>query len=158
MGTKELRKREVWQDTSGGKAALAEANFCDLFTKEFEGTDFRVRPKPREFNDIYSKIKLSPEVLATTYDPGRSWTHGVILDYPIDNVKTDKTLYVEVKRQDGWVEGKPSSAGRGNAHERSSKFFTPGLLKILRDAGASAARCCHFGLSFRAISRETPCA
>jgi hypothetical protein len=33
------------------------------------------------------------------------------------------------------VEDKPRKAGRGNAHERSCKFFTPGLLKILRKRG-----------------------
>ena len=33
------------------------------------------------------------------------------------------------------MEGKPPSAGRGNAHERSCKFFAPGLLKILRQHG-----------------------
>ena len=33
--------------------------------------------------------------------------------------------------EDGWVEGKPRSAGRGNAHERSNTFFTPGLLKAV---------------------------
>jgi len=44
-------------------------------------------------------------------------------------------MYVEVKRQDGWVEGKEASAGRGNAHERSCKFFTPGLRKVLQNKG-----------------------
>lgn len=29
----------------------------------------------------------------------------------------------------------PSSAGRGNAHERLCKFFTPGLLRVLRKQG-----------------------
>ena len=38
---------------------------------------------------------------------------------------------IESKRQDGWVEGGARKDGRGNAHERSCKFFTPGLLKIM---------------------------
>jgi type II restriction enzyme MunI len=69
--------------------------------------------------------------LAAIYTPpaGRYGRHGIIPDFAIDNLKTKKPLYVEVKRQDGWVEGKEKSAGRGNAHERSCKFFTPGLLK-----------------------------
>ena len=67
--------------------------------------------------------------------PDEKWKHGIKPDYAIDNTKTKKTLYVEVKRQDGWVEGKLPSAGRGNAHERSCKFFTPGLLRILREKG-----------------------
>lgn len=135
MGTKELRKRDIWQDSSGGKAGVAEKNFYDIMSKEFEGSDFRIRSKPKEFRDIYSKIKLSDEMLADIYCPNETWIHGVIPDYAIDNIITKKTLYVEVKRQDGWVEGKPRSAGRGNAHERSCKFFTPGLLKILREHG-----------------------
>jgi hypothetical protein len=135
MGKKELRKREIWQDTSGEKAGIAEKSFFKIFSKEFTGSDFRIRAKPRELKDIYSKIKLSEEVLAAIYHPDETWTHGVVPDYAIDNIKTKKTLYVEVKSQDGWVEGKPRSAGRGNAHERSCKFFTPGLLRILRDHG-----------------------
>ena len=71
-------------------------------------------------------------MLAGIYNPDKLWIHGVHPDFAIDNTKSKKTLYVEVKRQDGWVEGKHPSAGRGNAHERSCKFFTPGLLKILR--------------------------
>lgn len=135
MGTRELRKRAIWQDASGGKAGVAEKNFYTIMSKEFENTDFRIRAKPREFKDIYSKIVLSKEMLANIYNPDETWSHGVIPDYAIDNVKTKKTLYVEVKRQDGWVEGKPRKAGRGNAHERSNKLFTPGLLKILRGLG-----------------------
>ena len=46
-----------------------------------------------------------------------------------------RLVHVEVKRQDGWVEGKLRKAGRGNAHERSCKFLTPGLLRILREQG-----------------------
>lgn len=135
MGKDELRKRAIWQAGSGNKAGVAEKNFYQVFSEEFEGSDFRIRPKPKEFKDIYSKIELSKEVLADIYNPNETWIHGVIPDYAIDNVKTKKTLYVEVKRQDGWVEGKPRNAGRGNAHERSNKFFTPGLLKILREHG-----------------------
>lgn len=135
MGKNELKKRDIWQDTSGGKAGVAEERFYGIFLKEFEGSDFRIRSKPKEFRNIYSKIELSDEVLASIYCPDETWIHGVIPDYAIDNIKTKKTLYVEVKRQDGWVEGKPRSAGRGNAHERSCKFFTPGLLKILREHG-----------------------
>jgi len=135
MGTKELRGRKIWQDTSGKKAGVAEKNFFQILSKEFEGTDFRIRSRPKEFKNIYSKIKLHYRVLKNIYNPDETWVHGVIPDYAIDNIKTKKTLYVEVKRQDGWVEKKPRSAGRGNAHERSCKFFTPGLLKILRKYG-----------------------
>ena len=136
MGTKELRKRESWQDTSGPKAELAENSFEKVFLQEFKGSEFNIRDKPREFNSIYSKVELSKQVLDEIYTPENGYgSHGIKPDYAIDNKKTGKILYVEVKRQDGWVEGKLPSAGRGNAHERSCKFFTPGLLKILRRQG-----------------------
>jgi len=138
MGTKELRKRETWQDSSGEKAGTAEKAFYQILKKEFEGSDYRIRARPKEFKNIYSKVELSDEVLAKIYNPDETWIHGVIPDYAIDNLKTKKTLYVEVKRQDGWVEGKPRKAGRGNAHERSCKFFTPGLLRLLREYGKIA--------------------
>jgi len=59
MGTKELRKRDIWQDSSGGKAGVAEKNFYDVFLKEFEGTDFTIHTKPQEFSHIYVDIELS---------------------------------------------------------------------------------------------------
>ncbi len=135
MGTKELRKRENWQDAGGRKAGAAERTFYEILSKEFEGTDFRLRFRPKEFRNIYSDIKLGDKVLANIYNPDETWIHGVIPDFAIDNLRTKKTLYVEVKRQDGWVEGEPRKAGRGNAHERSCKFFTPGLLKIMIEQG-----------------------
>ena len=135
MGKKELRKRSVWQDMSGKKSMSAEKKFYEIFLKEFDGTHFQIRPKPKELRNIYSDVTLSKKVLADIYNPNEEWTHGVVPDYAIDNLKTKKTLYVEVKRQDGWVEGKNRSAGRGNAHERSCKFFAPGLLKVLRRCG-----------------------
>lgn len=155
MGTNELRKRDIWQDSSGGKAGIAEKSFYEVFLKEFKGSDFRVRPRPKEFKNIYSKIKLSDVVLVNIYNPDETWVHGVIPDFAIDNLKTKKTLYVEVKRQDGWVEGKPRKAGRGNAHERSCKFFTPGLLKILRGYGKLGNKALPFWVVFQGdIARD----
>ena len=65
----------------------------------------------------------------------RGW--GVSPDFSITNTRTGKILFGEIKRQDGWVEGKDPSAGRGNAHERMCKLFTPGLLNAYREIGAS---------------------
>jgi len=136
MGSGDLSKRKSWQDISGPKAEAAENNFYNVLLQEFQGTDFRIRDKPKEFRAIYNNVKLSKKVQDAIYAPeGGYGPHGIKPDYAIDNQKTKKTLYVEVKRQDGWVEGKLPKAGRGNAHERSCKFFTPGLLKILREKG-----------------------
>ena len=158
MGRNELSKRDIWQDTSGGKAGIAEKNLYQAFLHYFEGSDFKIRAKPKEFNNIYFDINLSKEVLAEIYTPNvEKWRHGVMPDYAIDNIKSKKTLYVEVKRQDGWVEGKPRSAGRGNAHERSCKFFTPGLLRILREHGKLGDNILPFWTVFQGDITRDPC-
>lgn len=155
MGTNELRKRDTWQDVSGDKAEKAEKKFKDIFEKHFENTDFKLRTKPREFKNIYSSVKLNKKVLDRIYNPDETWTHGIIPDFAIDNIKTKKTLYIEVKRQDGWVEGKEKKAGRENAHERSCKFFTPGLLDILRSTGKIGKNVLPFWIVFQGdIARD----
>lgn len=63
----------------------------------------------------------------------RGW--GVSPDFSITNKRTGKILFGEIKRQDGWVEGKKPNDGRGNAHERMCKLFTPGLIKAYRKIG-----------------------
>jgi len=135
MGTKELRKRETWQDESGPKAAVAEKNFHDVFFQNFKGSDYQIRKKPKEFKNIYTKVKLAKRANDEFFNQDVTWKHGISPDFAIDNKKTKKILYVEVKRQDGWVVGKKRKVGRGNVHERSCKYFTPGLLKLLRKKG-----------------------
>ncbi|MBS3098298.1 MunI family type II restriction endonuclease [Candidatus Woesearchaeota archaeon] len=158
MGKKELSKRDIWQDVSGGKAGIAEKNFFQVFSEYFKDSDFRIRKRPKEFNNIYSKLHLSKKVLAEIYTPDvKEWRHGLIPDYAIDNTKTKKILYVEVKRQDGWVEGKTRQAGRGNAHEGSCKFFTPGLLKILRKHGKLGDNVLPFWVVFQGDITRDPC-
>jgi len=83
--------------------------------------------------------------------------HGVSPDFAIDNKETGKTIYVEVKRQDGWVEGKKRSAGRGNAHERLCKYFTPGLLQILRKQGKINEPNLPFWIIFQGDITRDPC-
>jgi hypothetical protein len=158
MGTNELRGRAVWQDYSGANAAAAEQGFFGAFKKEFEGTDFRIRAKPNEFARIYVDVKLPETILKEIYNPASGIAkHGISPDYAIENSKSGKTLYVEVKRQDGWVEGKPRSAGRGNAHERSSKYFTPGLLKTLRAKGKLGDAALPFWTVFIGDITRDPC-
>lgn len=156
MGKNELSGRDFWQD--GEKAGRAEKSFYGVFLQEFEGTEFRILSKPKVFKNIYSHIKLDDKVLAQIYKPPISVSlHGLQPDYAIANIRTNKTLYVEVKRQDGWVEGKTRSAGRGNAHERSCKFFTPGLLKILREHGKLGDDVLPFWVVFQGDIARDPC-
>ena len=155
MGKNELKKRGKWQDASGKKAITAEKHFYKIFSQEFKNSNFKIRSKPKELNNIYSNIKLEKKVLSNIYNPKKKWVHGVHPDFAIDNTDTRKTLYIEVKRQDGWVENKPLSAGRGNAHERSCKFFTPGLLAILRRYGNTTSDALPFWIVFQGdIARD----
>jgi Type II restriction enzyme MunI len=158
MGTNELRGRATWQDYSGANAGAAERSFYDVFLEALENSDFNIRPSPTEFANIYVDVNLHDMVLSEIYSPVVGITrHGVKPDYAIDNRKSNKTLYIEVKRQDGWVEGKLRSAGRGNAHERSCKYFTPGLLKILRASGRLGDNVLPFWTVFQGDITRDPC-
>jgi len=158
MGSEALRGRDVWQDYSGANAANAERDFFSVFASSFRGTDYRVRSKPKEFKHIYVDVELEEQVLSEIFNPSEPITqHGVSPDYCIDNTKSGKTLYVEVKRQDGWVEGGKRSDGRGNAHERSCKFFTPGLLSVLRSQSKIAEPALPFWVVFQGDITRDPC-
>lgn len=158
MSSNENRLRKKWQDYSGKNAGKAEKNFFETFKIIFASTDFVIRDRPKDFQNIYVGIKLSDKELSEIYSPlEKIKKHGVFPDYAIDNTKTGKTIYVEVKRQDGWVEGKRRQAGRGNAHERSCKFFTPGLLKILRKKGKLGSNVLPFWTVFQGDITRDPC-
>lgn len=138
MGSKELQKREIWQDVCGVKAAAAEQNLYCAFNQEFENTCYKLHIKPKHLKNLYSSVKLSNEVLKQIYNPDMdilSTKWGVSPDFAIENTISGKILFGEIKRQDGWVEDKEPSAGRGNAHERLCKQFTPGLLAAYRKIG-----------------------
>lgn len=138
MGKKELSKRENWEQSSGKKASQAEFNLYDVFEKHFENTEYKLHKKPKHLKNLYSSVELSENILNEIYNPDidiskKHW--GVTPDFAIENTKSHKILFGEIKRQDGWVEGKKPNAGRGNAHERLCKLFTPGLLKTYRKIG-----------------------
>lgn len=158
MASKDLRNRAVWQDYSGANAGIAERSFHDVFQGAFSGTELSIRRSPPEFATIYVDVLLHESILSQIYSPETGvTTHGVRPDYAIDNLTLGKTLYVEVKRQDGWVEGKPRSAGRGNAHERCCKYFTPGLLKVLRARGRLGDTVLPFWTVFQGDITRDPC-
>lgn len=94
--------------------------------------------KPKHLKNLYANVKLSDEVLKVIFNPdvdlnSKKW--GVLPDFAIENTETGKVIFGEIKRQDGWVEGKKPRDGRGNAHERFCKLFTPGILKAMRKIG-----------------------
>ena len=138
MGKKELSKRLNWEKVSGEKAANAEQNLYKAFEAAFDGTIYKLHRKPKHLKSLYATVVLSDDVIFDIYNPELDFEKikwGVSPDFAIENTITHKILFGEIKRQDGWVEGKDPSAGRGNAHERLCKLFTPGLLKTYRKIG-----------------------
>lgn len=136
MGSNANRLRAKWQDYSGKHAGIAEKSFYEVFQILFKDTEYTIISKPKDFTKIYVDVVLSAQEKSEIHNPKVAIkTHGISPDYSIYNQETGKTIYIEVKRQDGWVEGGKRSDGRGNAHERSNKFFTPGLQKILKAKG-----------------------
>jgi type-2 restriction enzyme munI len=137
MASQQLRSRSNWQTLSGQRALGVEKLFCIGLQQALDSVypnQFQVDPHPKDFTNIYSDFELSEEILNEIYNPdisNKKW--GIKMDFAIRNNETGKTLYGEIKRQDGWVENTKPSAGRGNAHERSAKYFTPGLQRILRE-------------------------
>lgn len=135
MGKNELKNRDNWQTESGKFAEQAELSFYDVFTYHFENTPYRLYKQPKHLQNLYSLVDLPQSVINKIYNPQIDFSHvhwGVKSDFAIENTMTHKIIFGEIKRQDGWVEGKEPSAGRGNAHERLCKLFTPGLLKAYR--------------------------
>lgn len=161
MTSEDNRIRKKWQDYSGKNAEKAENYFHGAFTALFQDAEYHkyeIRSKPNDFSKIYVDIALLEKDLSEIYKPEKPITkHGVFPDYAIHNKNTDKTIYVEVKRQDGWVENGKRSDGRGNAHERSCKFFTPGLLKILREKGNIDESNLPFWTVFQGDITRDPC-
>lgn len=147
MASSELRKRANWQTISGQKALKTEEIFHLALQTSLDSVypgEFIVDKHPKEFSNIYSQYPLAEGVLEKIYNvdiseirpngnPKYSW--GISMDFAIRNKKSGKVLFGEIKRQDGWIETTNMQAGRGNAHERSCKYFTPGLTKELRRVG-----------------------
>ncbi len=158
MATQELRKRANWQTISGAKALKTEEMFRKSLQTALDSVfpdQFIVEKHPKDFNNIYSTYELPQEVLDKIYNIDLSETRkngnpkyvwGISMDFAIRNKKNGKTLFGEIKRQDGWVETTSSSAGRGNAHERSCKYFAPGLMKIIREKGGLSQEILPFWL------------
>lgn len=160
MATHELRNRANWQTISGKKALNAE----ELFKVTLQSALDEVHPKtfiverhPKDFCDIYSTFSLPQDTLSQIYNIDVNETNkngvakhqwGIIMDFAIRNTKNNKVLYGEIKRQDGWTESTDPSAGRGNAHERCCKYFTPGILNLLWNSSGLPHNILPFWLVF----------
>ncbi|MDE0094382.1 MAG: MunI family type II restriction endonuclease [Gammaproteobacteria bacterium] len=134
MGRDELRNRANWQQFSLSLSVEAERNFFSVMSVLLHESEYKILARPREFAHIYENWPLDRSSEDQIYKPEKRYQHGFIPDYLIENTSSHKKIYIEVKRQDGWVEGLPRSAGRGNAHERLCKYFSPGLTRIMKKA------------------------
>ena len=135
MGKIALSGRANWEKGAGMLANNAEQNLYEVFENAFKGTKYKLIRQPKHLKNLYTTVKIPDSVKSVIYNPNikledTKW--GVSPDFAIENCETHKILFGEIKRQDGWVEGRNPSAGRGNAHERSCKLFTPGLIKAYR--------------------------
>ena len=158
MATQELRKRANWQTISGAKALKIEKLFQISLQSALNAVypnQFQVDRHPKEFGDIYSTYSLPKDVLDKIYNidvnkkkrngkPKYEW--GISMDFAIRNNFNGKILFGEIKRQDGWIETTDMQAGRGNAHERSCKYFSPGLMRIIRKTGGLSEEILPFWL------------
>lgn len=181
MGSTANRTRVNWQTLGGAVAATSEKDVFDVFDLHFQGTDFEIEKHPKEFKKIYSKKEvLDKKTLSEIFTPPKLvkkdkkgkvidtfpfgyGNHGISPDFAITNIKTKKTLYGEIKKQDGWTGAcnkhkatKDNSAcnppkhhkhcsinmaaGRGNVHERMCKLFTPGILTRMKKIGKLKAK------------------
>ena len=145
MASSELRKRANWQTISGLKALKTEEKFKTALQLALDSVypELFTVEKPKEFGNIYSTYILPDDVLEKIYNidvternrkGNQKYSWGISMDFVIKNLENRKAIFGEIKRQDGWVETTNKAAGRGNAHERSCKYFTPGLLKVIREA------------------------
>ena len=159
MGSEDNRFRRKWQDYSGHNAAKAEFSFYEVFQHLFEGTEYEIVAHPKDFKNLYLNVQLTEQELAEIYTPNAPVRrHSLVPDGAIRNKETGKTIYVEVKRQDGWVEGKKRNAGRGNVHERLCKYLTPGLLQAFREKGGHTDTSYYpFWIVFQGNITRDPC-
>jgi len=156
MGSEANRLRKKWQDYGGHSATVAEHDFYSVFNYLFMNTPYRLIRQPKKFSKIYVNVELPQSELNAIYVPAEEvTTHGIKPDALIKNIESGKEIYVEVKRQDGWVEGKDRSAGRGNAHERLCKYFTPGLSKMMKKESKITGDALPFWIVFQGdITRD----
>ena len=160
MGHKALSERENWQAETLVKATEFELDFYNVMDTFFKKTNqpYRIRKKPSEFQNIYKNYELSADTISEIYNPtDKIKKHGIAPDFAIDNLITSKTIYGDNKRQDGWIEGGTRHDGRGNAHERMCKYFTPGLLKKLRLKGNITSDHLPFWIVLRGNITRDPC-
>lgn len=136
MGRVELSNRDNWQTKNGRISKKGETNFTSIL-KQILPSKYEVEQQVKDFNDNYSKNALPEKISSRIYDPGKETLQkskwGWIPDNAIINTETGKKIFIELKHQKGWTNLSPRKEGRGNAHERGLKHFSPGILEAERE-------------------------
>jgi len=160
MTGKNLSLRDNWQTESNKEALNTEILFQDALQSQLDvhyPNLFFIESHPQDFCDIYSSFVLPKTTLSQIYNvdlkqknskgkPRYQW--GIAMDFAIRNKQSGKTLFGEIKRQNGWIETTQMKDGRGNAHERCCKYFTPGLQKALRNKSKLPSEILPFWIVF----------
>lgn len=164
MASGELRRRGKWQNISLTKAIRIEDLIQSALDTDFP-EQFTVDKHPDDFQDIYSKYSLPDDVSQKIYNVNVNETKpngkaryklGIVMDFAIRNIINGKVLFGEIKRQDGWVETTDMKAGRGNAHEICCKYFTPGILRLLREKSRLSDDILPFWIVFAGDTTRDP--
>ena len=121
MGREHLEKRAPWQDEASIRGRTAEDFFKHFMEAYFTETDFEMQWKPKDLSGIYG-----------THESGRP--HGIQPECVVRNSKTNKAIYVEIKRQ----------RAEGNAHERACKYFAPGIISSAQEIAKQPSKTIPF--------------
>ena len=119
-----LALRNNWQAQANQDGAKSEKIFHGIMGELLKFSGF----------EKYSLSKSKS--LGKLYGDRQQW--GVRPDAEIMNSETERTVFVEIKRQQDPNETKK----KGNAHERACKYFAPGLIEVARERGNIAPK--HF--------------
>ncbi len=160
MTSRNLSLRDNWQTESNKNALRTELIFRNALQTQLDvhyPSRFFIENQPRDFCNIYSSFELPKDTLSQIYDvdarqtkpngkPLYQW--GISMDFAVRNKQNGKTLFGEIKRQNGWIETTQMKDGRGNAHERCCKYFTPGLQQALRNKSGLSPEIFPFWIVF----------
>jgi hypothetical protein len=103
-----LSGRDKWQDMSALRGSSGEHIFNGVMATHLSSVDnYDFVKKPKTLRHIYKK------------------GHGIVPDFSITNTETNKTIWVELKRQ----------GNSGNAHERACKYFAPAIVQSAKKIG-----------------------
>ncbi len=113
MAREHLAGRANWQGKSAARGQGAEDVFHTIMDMHLEQSELTTEHKPKNLQAIYGERIAG----------NRTRPHGIHPEYVIRNQRTNRAIFVEIKRQ----------RAEGNAHERACKYMMPGILASVRE-------------------------